>query len=605
MAVRAKRLWGTILCAVFLVLLCGMSVVSVSAEVDSAEWIKADTVLNVGDSLLNESDSWQAAGGTASISEGTVSYPTADLVTISNQTPNTDITYSFKMKLVAPTPTNWLAYIGFRTNEYSARPWETIDSGMYWLEFYKDKMTLSKHVGSRADIDSASYSPGGDFFVAEEFHEYCISVINGENGTDVDIIVYVDGVEAINITDTGGVVHGGGFRVLTHNTSAAGLEQIQFQAGSLSSGEPETTWPDPDDVLAPSDWVKAETVVNLGTLLIEHPSVWSGQNAKVPVIEGNEITIGNNLYVSSSEKGSFWYNLSGSGAYKYQDATINFKVKFGTKAEEWLMMVSFRDTVPGIANWDPNKKSAYDIQVNAASIDLRRITGEPQVLAQYNPGDMYLLDDQFHEFAITAINEETGIRIYVYVDGVKAIEYLDAAPVDGSVAGSEVLLDAGAITFNSTREELVLQPGTLEHTEIKDTTPPTITATLPKTGVVGEPIRLPTGIVSDDMTDPSLMFVTRTVTDPDGNPVEIVNREFTPEKAGEYHVLYTTTDDAGNEGKLEGTIVVSAAGDSGEGEGGLTGAEIGLIVAACVVVAGGGAAIGVWLIRRRKKANKE
>ena len=122
MAVRAKRLWGTILCAVFLVLLCGMSVVSVSAEVDSAEWIKADTVLNVGDSLLNESDSWQAAGGTASISEGTVSYPTADLVTISNQTPNTDITYSFKMKLVAPTPTNWLAYIGFRTNEYSARP---------------------------------------------------------------------------------------------------------------------------------------------------------------------------------------------------------------------------------------------------------------------------------------------------------------------------------------------------------------------------------------------------------------------------------------------------------------------------------------------------
>ena len=578
---------------------------------DPAEWIKADTVLNVGDSLLNESDSWQAAGGTASISEGTVSYPTADLVTISNQTPNTDITYSFKMKLVAPTPTNWLAYIGFRTNEYSARPWETIDSGMYWLEFYKDKMTLSKHVGSRADIDSASYSPGGDFFVAEEFHEYCISVINDENGTDVDIIVYVDGVEAINITDTGGVVHGGGFRVLTHNTSGGGIEgggieQIQFQSGSLSGGGAETDpWPNPDEILDPSEWIKADTVVNLGTLLIEQPSMWSGQNAKVPVIEDDKITIGNNLYVSSSEKGAFWYNLSGTGAYKYQDATINFKVNFGTKAEEWLMMLSFRDTVPGIANWDPNKKSAYDIQINASSIDLRRITGTPQVIANYNPGKMYLLDDQFHEFAITTINEETGIRIYVYVDGVKAIEYLDTAPIDGSVLDSEVLLDAGAITFNSTREQLVLQPGSLTHTEIKDTTPPTITASLPETGIVGETIRLPAGVVSDDMTDPSLMFITRTVTDPDGNPVEIVNREFTPEKAGEYHILYTTTDDAGNEGKLEGVIVVSAAGNAdGNDAGGLTGLEIGLIVAACVVVVGGGAIIGVWLIRRRKKLNK-
>ena len=237
MAVRAKRLWETILCTVFLILLCCMSMiwVSANAEIDPTEWIKADTVMNVGDSLIDESDSWNVEGGTGSVSDGTVSYQTTDLVNLSNQTPNKDITYSFKMKLDAPSPTAWLAYIGFRTNEFSARPWETIDSGMYWLEFTKDKMTLSKHVGTRTDIDSASYSSESDFFVAEVFHEYCISVINDENGKDVNIIVYVDGVEAINITDTEGVVHAGGFRVLTHNTSGGGIEQIQFQSGSLAA----------------------------------------------------------------------------------------------------------------------------------------------------------------------------------------------------------------------------------------------------------------------------------------------------------------------------------------------------------------------------------
>lgn len=598
-----KRSWKAILCFALLIMFCSMSPVLIPAKAESnpAEWVKADTVLNVGDSLLNESDKWTAEGGVGSVSEGTISYPTTDLVKLTNQNPNTNITYSFKMKLDASLPKDWLAYIGFRTNEFHAMPWERIDSGMYWLEFNKDRMALSKHVGNRAEIESASYSPQANFFVAEGFHEYCISVINDENGNDVNIIVYVDGVEAINVTDTDGVVHGGGFRVLTHNTGGGGIEHIRFQAGSLSSGSSETSsWPNPADVLDAGEWVKADTVVNFGTLLIEQPSMWRGQNAKVPVIEDGNITIGNNLYVSSTEKGAFWYNLSGTGSYKYQDATINFKVNFGTKTEEWLMMLSFRDTVPGIANWDPNKKSSYDIQINASSIDLRRITGGPQVIASYNPGTMYLLDDKFHEFAITTINEETGIRIYVYVDGVKAIEHLDTAPVDGSVADSEVLLDAGAITFNSTREQLVLQAGTLAHTEIKDTEPPTISATLPKTGVVGKAIRLPAGVVSDNMTDPSMMVVTRTVTDPDGKNVKIANREFIPEKAGEYHVLYTTTDAAGNEGKLEGTIVVSAAEGAVSNEKGLSGVEIGLIVAACVVVAGGGSAIGIWLIRRRK-----
>lgn len=139
-----------------------------------------------------------------------------------------------------------------------------------------------------------------------------------------------------------------------------------------------------------------------------------------------------------------------------------------------------------------------------------------------------------------------------------------------------------------------------------------IPASFPTTGTVGKPVNL--GVITASLEGDGGIAPTPviTVTDPDGEAVELDGVRFTPEKEGTYTVTITATDSWGSSATETKEIVVSAAdgsqggsgenGGAGESEGSqpLTGGAIaGIVVAAVVVAAGIG--VGVFFLVKKKK----
>lgn len=93
-----------------------------------------------------------------------------------------------------------------------------------------------------------------------------------------------------------------------------------------------------------------------------------------------------------------------------------------------------------------------------------------------------------------------------------------------------------------------------------DTEKPVISVTgMPTTGKVNEKIVLPIASVTDNVD--SGLSATITVKDPDNIAVSVVNRSFTPTKAGTYTVTFTAVDSAGNQADETFTITVTASKD--------------------------------------------
>lgn len=134
-----------------------------------------------------------------------------------------------------------------------------------------------------------------------------------------------------------------------------------------------------------------------------------------------------------------------------------------------------------------------------------------------------------------------------------------------------------------------------EKTEVvEDTTPPVITVSgVPTEGTVGEKVILPPATVTDDLD--SGLTEKISVKGPDGKSVAVVNNSFTPQEAGNYTIVYSASDSAGNKAQDQTfTIVVKAA--AGGGCGSSFAAEGAVLALVCVL---GAAALVLTAFRKK------
>lgn len=134
-----------------------------------------------------------------------------------------------------------------------------------------------------------------------------------------------------------------------------------------------------------------------------------------------------------------------------------------------------------------------------------------------------------------------------------------------------------------------------EKTEVvEDTTPPVITVSgVPTEGTVGEKVILPPATVTDDLD--SGLTEKISVKGPDGKSVAVVNNSFTPQEAGNYTIVYSASDSAGNKAQDQTfTIVVKAA--AGGGCGSSFASEGAVLALVCVL---GAAALVLTAFRKK------
>ena len=120
---------------------------------------------------------------------------------------------------------------------------------------------------------------------------------------------------------------------------------------------------------------------------------------------------------------------------------------------------------------------------------------------------------------------------------------------------------------------------------ILDTTAPVIKVEgFTSNGQVGVEISLPAGQATDNYDDD--ISVNITVTAPDESAVTLTDNKFTPQIAGNYTVIYSATDESGNDVSQPFTITVKAGNSAGDGgnNGGCNSSAAGYTVVAGVLL---------------------
>lgn len=98
--------------------------------------------------------------------------------------------------------------------------------------------------------------------------------------------------------------------------------------------------------------------------------------------------------------------------------------------------------------------------------------------------------------------------------------------------------------------------------KVADNTPPAITfENAVTTGVTGQGVAIAEVVVSDNSGE--TIYAEISVMDADGNPVEVKDNQFVPEKAGEYTVSAEAKDSSGNTHTESYKVTVAAAGGCG------------------------------------------
>lgn len=435
-------------------------------------------------------------------------------------------------------------------------------------------------------------------------HDISFATENTENG--VLITVWLDGEKKIEYTDDSDkkVTNAGQFVVDSrYGSDVYNISGYDLIKPYESDGD-DTPVYGVGDKVPQEDQIKANTVLNIKDLIDESPeSAWIISNgSKEVVTEGDEEIIRINAGEDGANGTPFYY--AGTGARQFQDYTMSFRMRQTYKPDQadWAAIITLRDSAPGTGDWDPAKPTGYDICIYSNRLCLRRIingTDSNEPGAGEISGCSYsvgLVDGQFHEYAVTVMNEGDAVRIVVYVDGILAINFLD----------TEYPMQAGGyVSFfmGNSIQTTDIAAGVFEHHIEADTEPPVITLPedKPTTGTVGEEITIPTGTLSDNVTDPALMLIERKVVGPDGKDVTVTNRRFTPTQAGTYTVTYTATDEAGNTGFATWDIVVTEGSGSGEpAEGGCSSAMMGTGIAVSAAALALVVASVVILCRKKK-----
>lgn len=188
------------------------------------------------------------------------------------------------------------------------------------------------------------------------------------------------------------------------------------------------------------------------------------------------------------------------------------------------------------------------------------------------------------------------LEIYVHGDGIYVYLNKSFAPVvTTSFEGLSAMPTASyGLTVLNTSATFA-QLSTSDSRIFTETGTPTIEkvgGTMPTKGQVGTEIRIP--VFSATGVGGATAEITLTVSDPDGQEVEVKSNKFTPEKNGEYTVMVKATDAWGNADTQTYTITVTG------GAGSKVGLIVGLSVGGVVLVAG--IAVGVvFFLKKRKK----
>ena len=121
----------------------------------------------------------------------------------------------------------------------------------------------------------------------------------------------------------------------------------------------------------------------------------------------------------------------GYTAKEYTNVALAFDVKIEYKEglpayDDWGLIVSLRDSNTDVGPWDVKKEKAYNIQICQSKLVLMKAVKGNQITLVHRGLDS-IGDGGYHSFNFSAQNTDEGVRLKVYLDGIRLIDYVDAS----------------------------------------------------------------------------------------------------------------------------------------------------------------------------------